>query len=86
MKIPDKLTLRITTNARDKTTRILAYRKGGFKRAYKAVIPMCSDESCRRVSLHTEPRGIRYSGEKAYTAYHQRDVDNLVKKLIKSYS
>ena len=85
VRIPDGLTLKITTNAREQTTRIVAYRKGGFKRAYKAIIPMCADASCKsKGSPHTLVWHRRM--EKKITTYHPRDVDNLVKKLIKSYS
>lgn len=83
-KVPDGLTVRVTTNAREKTTKILAYRKGGFKRAYKATIPMCTDSSCK--SRRTPHVRIWHRGmERAITTYHSADVDNLVKKLIKSY-
>lgn len=72
-KIPEGLTIRVTTNVRENTTKILAYRRGGFKRAYKAVLPMCDFPLCRSKRTHA---GFRY---------HQDDVDKLVKALIKSY-
>lgn len=81
-KIPDGLTVRLTTNARDKTTRIVAYRKGRFKYAYKVILPMCDDVSCRLKGPHTSRRrGM----EKASTHYHQSDVNSLVSRLVKSY-
>lgn len=91
LKIPGGLTIRISVNAREKTTRILAYRKGGFKRAYKAVLPMCSLDLCRHVGPHIEskPYWDRDSSVPYYVKYtfhHQNDVNNLVKKIIKSYS
>jgi hypothetical protein len=80
LKIPPGLTIRVTSNAREKTTKILAYRQGGFNRAYKAVLPMCTDDVCRRSGPHT----LR-SGKVEHPLYHRRDVDNFVVKLIKSY-
>ena len=85
MKIPDGLTIKITTNTREQTTKILAYRKGGFRRAYKAVIPMCRDGSCKSRSTGPHVRVWHRGMERAITQYHQRDVDTLVKNLIKSY-
>jgi len=85
-KIPDGLTIRVTTNAREKTTKILAYRKGGFKRAYKATIPMCEDGKCRLGKPHSRVVKSGYRGYADLTQYHPRDVDTLVKGLIKSYS
>ncbi len=83
--VPDGLTLKITTNDREKTTKILAYRKGGFKRAYKATIPMCVNSFCKsKSSPHVLVWNRRM--ERKITTYHPGDVDNLVKKLIKSYS
>lgn len=73
LKIPEGLTIRVTTNARENTTKILAYRKGGFKRAYKAVLPMCDFSWCRLKGTHA---GFRY---------HQDDVDKFIRALIKSY-
>lgn len=84
-KIPDGLTVKVTTNVREKTTRILAYRKGGFKRAYKAVIPMCSDEKCRRLGPHKRAYGRHQDYDVRLTHYHPRDVDILIKNLVKSY-
>lgn len=82
-KIPDGLTVRLTTNARDKTTRIVAYRKGRFKYAYKAILPMCDDATCRQKSPHVLRR--HRGAERALTHYHQSDVDSLVGRLVKSY-
>jgi hypothetical protein len=87
-KIPEGLTVKVTTNVRESTMKILAYRKGGFKWAYKATIPMCVDEKCRRIGPHSELRvvGRRYwDQESACTLYHRRDVDVLVSKIVKSY-
>ena len=77
------LTLRVSTNVREKTTKILAYRKGGFKRAYRATLPMCVGDRCHLDRPHiTTTSHLGYADR---TFYHQSDVDNLVKKLIKSY-
>lgn len=85
-KIPDGLTVRVTTNVREKTTRIVIYRKGEFKRAYKAIIPMCDHPLCKGLSPHDKVIGIWGSTKyKVYTTYHSRDVDNLLKRLVKSY-
>lgn len=78
MRIPDGLTLRMTKNVRNKTTTIVAYRKGGSRRQYKAILPMCQDSSCKLRSPHS--KGI------AFGFYHERDIDVLMKNLIKSYS
>lgn len=86
-KIPDGLTIRVTSNAREKTTKILAYRKGESKRAYKAVLPMCDDNTCRKNGPHNKwvaPLG-RHILDNPITFFHPRDVDNLVKKLVRSY-
>lgn len=84
LKIPDGLTLRVSSNARNKTTTIVAYRKGEFRRAYKAILPMCY-EVCREKGPHigfTVERGHRYT---RFTTYHPRDVDALIVKIAKSY-
>ena len=86
VKIPDGLTLKITTNVREKTTKILAYRKGGFKRAYKATIPMCEDSSCKARNAGPHVLVLHRGSERTFPRYHQRDIDVLVKNLIKSYS
>lgn len=82
LKVED-LTVRISTNKKSQTTTIVAYRKGGFKRAYKAILPMCVDEKCRLARVHTRPDGRWY---KMNTLHHPNNVDNLVKKIIKSYA
>lgn len=82
LKVQD-LTVRISTNKKSQITTILAYRKGGFKRAYKAILPMCVDEKCRLIRVHTRPDG-RWC--KMNTLYHLNNVDSLVKKIIKSYA
>ena len=79
-RIPEELTIRVTSNAREKTTKILAYRTGGFKRAYKAVLPMCTFNSCRRTGPHASRLG-----RETHPLYHVRDVDVFVVKLIRSY-
>lgn len=81
-KTASDVTIRISKNRRNSTTTILAYRKGGFKRAYKAVIPMCNKNLCRQTSLHSMSNlfGIRV------ISYHQCNINTLVKNLIKSYS
>lgn len=84
LRIPDGLTIRVSTNAKKKVTTVVAYRKGGFKRAYKAVLPMCF-EVCREKGPHSAVEvGRGYSHSKA-TFYHPRDVDVLVIKIAKSY-
>lgn len=86
-KIPEDLTVRVSTNAKKKTTTIVAYRKGGFKRAYKAIIPMCTDAACRLKQPHVKITKIdRYREYASWSNYHPRDVDTLVKRLINSYS
>jgi len=85
MKVPDGLTVKVTTNVRDKTTRITAYRAGGFRRAYKAVLPMCTDGKCRVRTPHTRNGGTWANPVGFRTLYHQVDVDRLVKGIIKSY-
>lgn len=88
MKIPDGLTIKVTTNVREKTTRVLAYRKGGFRRAYRAVLPMCDDKACRPTGPHFRlvyHDSFKIVFSKDNTLYHLRDVDDLLKKLIKSY-
>ena len=86
MKIPEGITIRVTTDTRDKTTKILAYRKGGFKRAYKAVIPMCLDKACK--SKNSGPHTVTHNNYyyKCIVSYHQRDLDKLISNLIKSYN
>lgn len=87
-KLPDGLTFRISTNKRDKTTTIVAYRKGRSKYPYKAVLPMCDKKYCHQNSPHTERylTGGTLKTSLRYLSYHQSDVDTLVRKLIKSYS
>jgi hypothetical protein len=82
---PDGLTIKITTNVRKNTTRILAYRKGGFKKAYKAILPMCS---CRKSGPHVEVRTGQFKSDywTVIVSYHQQDITNLVRRIIKSYS
>lgn len=86
VKVPDGLTIRISTNARDKTTKILAYRKGRFKYAYKATIPMCTSTHCRVSGPHTTTTISNGRQYKKSTLRHQADVDMFVRKLIKSYT
>ena len=81
LKTSDGLTVRISTNARDKTTTILAYRKGRSKKCYKAVLPMCDKIFCRNRTPHKRKVG----GCTYNSLYHPFDVDILVKKLVKSY-
>lgn len=85
-RIPEGLTVRVTTNKREKTTRILAYRKGRFKYAYKAVLPMCEELGHHHSKPHSTITShyARTAGS-SYTTYHQSDVDKLVKELIKTY-
>ncbi len=88
MKIPDGLTIRITKNVRNKTTTIVAYRKGGHRRPYKAIIPMCDNKDCKQMSPHSKAVETGYGRVEFRTniSYHQRDVDALTKNLLKSYS
>jgi hypothetical protein len=82
VKIPDGLTVRISTNVKKRVTTIVAYRKGGFKCAYKAILPMCGKVPCREVGPHIL---ATRQAENRYLSYHQRDVDVLVGKIIRSY-
>lgn len=82
IKVED-LTVRISTNKKTQATTIVAYRKGGFKRAYKAILPMCVNDKCRLLRVHTRIVG---RWDKVNTLHHQNNVDNLVKKIIKSYA
>lgn len=88
-KTLDNLVFRISTNVKNKTTTIVAYRKGRSKYPYKAVLPMCDKKFCHNTSPHTlgssRRSGNAYYREVRVTSYHQTDVDNLVKKLIRSY-
>lgn len=82
-KIPDGLTIKITYNSRENTTRILSYRKGDkLKRSYKAILPVCSHTSCKKRGYKDGMDSIRYD---TCRAQHQKFVDVLVKKLIASY-
>ena len=84
MKIPDGLTIRVTRNMREERFSILAYRKGEFKRAYRAVIPMCTSKTCRNIGpLNMKTKTLT---SKACSRYHQGDIDILVSKLIKTYA
>jgi len=82
MKIPDGLTIKVTHNRRDRITRIISYRQGEFKRAYKAVIPVCGHESCKKMKRKDFALAQLYD---RCTRGHQKLVDDLVKKLIASY-
>ena len=91
LKIPDGLTIKMTTNVREKTTKVVAYRKGRFKYAYKATLPMCDGGgSCPglRGGPHTEvrfARGGQRNSWSVYTKYHASDIDKFMKELIKTY-
>lgn len=85
LRIPDGLTIRVNTNKREKTTKILAYRKGRFKYAYKAVLPMCEGLGHHHSKPHPTTGQYPRSVLSSYTTFHQSDVDKLVKELIKTY-
>jgi hypothetical protein len=75
-RIPDGLTLRITTDTKRKTMRIVAYRYGRFRYRYRAVLPMCFEAKCASGGPH-----YNYVG----ATYHPCDVDTLVGKIVKTY-
>jgi hypothetical protein len=88
LKISDGLILRVSTNVKKKTTTIVSYRKGQSKRPFKAVLPMCAEEKCRRKQPHAafiKSGPGRYQGYRSWTTYHQHDVDALIVKIAKSY-
>jgi len=76
------LTVRVTHNARENVTKILAYRKGEFSRAYRAILPMCSHSSCSSRGKRDATETRRFNQCKSK---HQKFVDALIPKLIKSY-
>lgn len=83
-RVVEDLTIRISSNAREKKTSIVAYRSGGFKRAYKAVFNMCSFKDCHRPGPQIAT-ALKKRANRSCRLYHQADIDAFVKKLIKSY-
>jgi hypothetical protein len=78
------VTVKVTKNMREERFKILAYRKGEFKRAYKATLPMCTSKTCKNIGPQTmRTKTLTHS---ACTRYHQGDIDALVIKLVKSYT